>query len=98
MLDLKTLKGPGAAGNNPSQAKFTLSENARDRLRAASHVSGLDMSTIVELLIMNELAMPARRAGSEAKIEERKLEDQKPVFDEARFRAKAATKGENFID
>lgn len=57
MLDLSNMKTPTAADNTPVQAKFTISSSARDKLREASAQSGHDMSTILELLIMTQLAV-----------------------------------------
>jgi hypothetical protein len=58
MLNLDAMKTPTADGRNPTQAKYTLSEEARTRLRLAAAYSGQDMSTILELLIMTQLDLP----------------------------------------
>lgn len=57
-LNLTDLKTPTAAGSKPVQAKYTLSTEARDKLRKASELTGQDMSTILEMLIRQELRLP----------------------------------------
>lgn len=67
MLDLTNFKSPLAADRVATQAKYTLSEEARQRLRIASAVFGHDMSTILELLVMTQLHIPsAPSAGAGA--------------------------------
>lgn len=56
-LDLDQIKGPSGAGKRPVQAKYSLSAEARDKLRAAAEYAGQDMSTILELLIMQYLVV-----------------------------------------
>ena len=57
-LNLLNMKTPTADGAGSVQAKYTLSHGAREKLRLASHLSGHDMSTIIEWLIMQELVLP----------------------------------------
>ena len=66
MLDLTNFKSPLAVDRTATQAKYTLSEEARQKLRIASAVFGHDMSTILELLVMTQLHIPSAPAGAGA--------------------------------
>lgn len=73
-LDLNTLKSPTAAGSTPVQVKYTLSADARERLRKASQLTGLDMSTILEMLIREELILPGEESPDTRNAEEFKID------------------------
>lgn len=68
-MDLESLKTPNSEGRQPVQAKYTLSTEARERLRAASVYTGQDMSTILEMLIREHLPMDLEPAITTSKQE-----------------------------
>ncbi len=82
-LDLDQIKGPAGAGNRPVQAKYTLSDIAREKLRAAAEWSGHDMSTILELLIMQYLDVEGHHSVEPATTlrKDKKPEEPEPEQD-----------------
>lgn len=87
MLSPDEIRGPRA--DDPKPVKYTMSATARRLLRTAAHRRGLDMSTVLDLLIREHLTDVAAASAVEGGFEtgNRKQEDERKREDEFRFDA-----------